>query len=176
MDPDPEVPGRKMHVSSYIQMERDDVCLCGSGKLFGHCCLTARERPVLVPDPGERGYSHLVEQSATFDILDWAALRERLMEEEALHGTEESTDRGFWVLWGDPPVETEHGIVCFGDIEAVSANTPVAAALSHARMHSLLEVLHATAPECLGAPTIERRAPLRVTASDGRVSRRRRSH
>ena len=166
-DPHPEMPGRKVHVASFIPMLRDEACLCGSGKLFGKCCLSAPERTVLVPDPGEPGYSPYVDQSARYEILDWGALVGHLMAETGLHCTDESRDRSFWVCFGDPPVDTEYGIVCYGDIEASDSNTLVVMALSDKRMHSLLDLVQGIAGECLGTPTIVRHVPPRIATRRG---------
>ena len=127
-----------------------------------------------MPDPGDTGYSPYVDQSATYEILDWEALLACLTAEAGLHCTEESLDRGFWVFWGDPPVETEYGIVCYGDIEASDTHTLLVTALSDVRMRTLRDVLQEIAGEHMGTPTMERQAPLRIATERGREHRRKR--
>ena len=95
------------------------------------------------------------------------------MAETGLHCTEDSRDRSFWVCWGDPPVETEYGIVCGGDIETADGDTLVAMALSDTRMQSLLDLLQGIPGEWLGTPTMVRQVPLRIATRRGGDHRRR---
>ena len=37
-DPDPEYPGEKVFLTSYLPTGAEDLCRCGSGKQFGSCC------------------------------------------------------------------------------------------------------------------------------------------
>ena len=40
----PDMPGQKLVMTSYIPVRADDVCLCGSGKTFDACCRQQHHR------------------------------------------------------------------------------------------------------------------------------------
>ncbi len=67
------------------------------------------------------GYSLVAPQSASFRQVNVQVVRERLMSDARLHCSIDKRDSGFWLLWGNPPVQSQHGITCFGDIEHVVA-------------------------------------------------------
>ncbi|MGH9846713.1 MAG: SEC-C metal-binding domain-containing protein [Blastocatellia bacterium] len=140
-DPDPDMPGQKLSMSSFIPAQSNDTCLCGSGKTYAACCRPERYWHPICPNPGLRGYSFLVPQNATFHSVDGATLRARLSNDKRLHCVENSEERGFWIYWGDPPCEDQYGILCFGDFELKNNETLAVITVSHPRMEALLKLL-----------------------------------
>jgi len=102
-----------------------------------------------------QGYGLLSPQSATFRAVDGAAMRERLMDDVRLYCTEDTPDRVFWTLWGEPALESEYGIICFGDIELRHRRTLVVSAMSAPRMAVLLDLLAEADDLELPGPTVE---------------------
>jgi hypothetical protein len=149
------MPGLKQQMIAYLPVASTDDCLCGSGKSYARCCQTLRYWQPVCPNPSLEGYSLLAPQSATFRAVDGAVIRERLMEDVRLYCVEDSPDRVFWTLWGQPALESEYGIVCFGDIELRHRQTLIASALSAPRMAVLLDLLAEAAGEGLPSPTVE---------------------
>jgi hypothetical protein len=155
-DPDPEMPGQKMSMSSYIPVLPTQPCLCGSGKLYRACCQRQRMWRPVCPNPGMRGYSLVAPQVATFRQVNGPAVRERLRADVRLRGVDTSPESSFWVLWGDPPTEDRYGILCFGDVELKQNHTLVVSAMSDLRMRVLLAVLEEIAGDYLGEPLMSR--------------------
>ncbi len=151
--PDPEMPGLKQQMVTYLPVAPAADCLCGSGKSYGRCCRPLPYWRPVCPKPGLQGYSLLAPQSATFRAVDGAAIHDRLMDDLRLHCVEDTPDRAFWTLWGEPALESEYGIICFGDIELQHRQTLIAGAMSTPRMAVLLDLL-AEAGELPG-PTVE---------------------
>jgi hypothetical protein len=60
----------------------------------------------------------------------------------------------FWLFWGDPPVQDQYGVLCFGDVELKDNTTLIVTAMSDLRMQMLLDLLHEIASDCLGSPQI----------------------
>ena len=58
-DPDPDMPGEKIHITSYLPLSNKDDCPCGSGKLYNACCRRKSHWPLFCPNPGLSGYSLL---------------------------------------------------------------------------------------------------------------------
>jgi len=147
---DPEAPGEKLQMSSYIPVAPDHACLCGSGKTFGACCQPKRLWYPVCPNPGipgEAGYSFMKVQSATFPSVGGALVRRALMDDALwnsdirLRCTEDTPERAFWTYEGDPAIQTPHGIICFGDIELQHNHTLFVTATSDLRMRALLNLL-----------------------------------
>ena len=150
--PNPEMPGEKLSMSSYIPILPRERCLCGSGKRYRDCCqLECLWHPVC-PNPGgpDNGFSLTRPQSARFQDVDGDALRERLMADARLRCTDTSRASGFWAFFGDPPVEEEYGILCFGDVELKRDRMLVVSAMSDLQMEALLALLREIASDLLG--------------------------
>lgn len=145
---DPDMPGVKQQVCMYHSVASTDSCLCGSGKSYGQCCQRLPYWQLACANPGLDGYSLLAPQSATFSGVDSAAIYDRLMEDRRLNCVEDSQDRVFWNLWGEPALESKYGIICFGDIELHHRGLSTTA-MSAPRMEVLLDLLD------LGSPTVE---------------------
>src|SRR5437588_9553530 len=64
--PNPNLPGEKVSISSYLPTNAGDLCPCASGKRFGGCCQPLPYWQPLCPNPGMQGHSLLASQSATF--------------------------------------------------------------------------------------------------------------
>ena len=58
-DPDPEQPGEKVTISSYLPTNARDLCPCASGKCFRDCCQPLPYWRPMSPNPGMQGYSLL---------------------------------------------------------------------------------------------------------------------
>jgi len=176
-DPDPDMPGQKLSMSSYIPVSPEEDCLCDSGEQYRACCQRQRSWRPVCPNPGMQGYSLLSPQSATFHNVHGPTIRERLMADMRLRCVDESPDSSFWIFWGDPPAEDQYGILCFGDLELKENHTLLVTAMSDLRMRVVLDLLQEIAGDCLGTPQLSR-DPVPViekTArrSRGRLSRRR---
>ena len=150
--PDPETPGQKLQMASYIPVRLSDPCLCGSSKAYRDCCHLRRYWYPICPNPGLNGYSLRSPQSATFENVDGQPLRLRLMEDVRLQCTENTPDRGFWLYWGDPALDDQYGTLCFGDIELKHNRTLLVTTLSDVRMRTLLDLLREIAADLVAAP------------------------
>jgi hypothetical protein len=150
--PDPEMPGQKLQMASYIPARPSDLCRCGSGKAYRDCCRLQRYWYPICPNPGLDGYSLRSPQSATFENVDGQVLRMRLMEDVRLRCTEDTPDRGFWLYWGDPALDDQYGTLCFGDIELKHNRTLLVTSLSDVRMRTLLDLLREIAADLVAAP------------------------
>ncbi len=157
-DPDPDMPGHKLSMSSYIPVSPGEDCLCGSGKPYRSCCRRQRKWRPVCPNPGMEGYSLVAPQSATFHNVDRPAIRERLMADTRLRCMDESLRNSFWIFWGDPVMESEYGIMCFGDFELKDNRTLLVTAMSDLRMGVLLDLLQEIAGDILGEPQMSRDA------------------
>jgi hypothetical protein len=91
----PEMPGHKLSMSSYIPVFPTEACLCGRGKRYGDCCQPKHLWHSICPNPGgeDSGYSLLKPQKATFRNVDGDAIRERLMADRRLCCTDTSRAR-----------------------------------------------------------------------------------
>lgn len=143
---DPDMPGLKQQMCMYHSVASAENCLCGSGKSYGECCQKLSYWPLACPNPGLQGYSLLAPQSATFRAVDGATIYDRLIEDLRLNCVEDTPDRVFWTLWGEPALESEYGIICFGDIE-LHQGMLIATAMSAPRMAVLLDVLDVPSPK-----------------------------
>lgn len=142
-DPNPEQPGEKLSALSYLPIDAQDQCPCGSGNCFGNCCrLLPYWRPVS-PNPGMQGYSLLRPQSALFPSLpDSEEVATFLNNDERLYCVEEKPHRMHWLYWGDPALDVLHyGTLCFGDLELRDHHSLLISALSDVRLETLLDVL-----------------------------------
>jgi hypothetical protein len=180
---DPDMPGEKMSMVSYIPVLPGEDCLCGSGKLYRACCRRQRFWHPVCPNPGLRGYSLLAPQTATFHPVDGPIIRERLMSDPRLRCVDESLESSFWIYWGDPALEDEYGILCFGDLELKDNHTLLVTAMSDLRMQMLLDLLQEIAEDCLGSPRMrydqvhgidKRTGKTQVRSPKGKRRRRRR--
>lgn len=175
-DPDPDMPGQKMTMTSYIPVSPKEACLCGSGKRYGACCRRRRVWQPICPNPGMQGYSLVVSQAATFSKVDGTAIRERLMADGRLRCVDKSFKSSFWLFWGDPMVEDQYGILCFGDVELKKNHTLLASAMSDLRMRLLLDLLQEIIGDYLSEPRMSQ-DPLLVLQKpsggpEGRQSKR----
>jgi hypothetical protein len=154
--PDSEIPGEKLSMSSYIPVHPAEECLCGSGKRYGDCCQLRPLWHPICPNPGgpDKGFSLTRPQTARFRNVDGDALCERLMADRQLHCTDDSPASRFWLYWGDPPIEEQYGILCFGDVELKGNRTLVVTAMSELRMQVLLALLRDIAGDLLEEPRI----------------------
>jgi hypothetical protein len=151
---DADMPGLKQHMTTFISVQPDQDCLCGSGKSYGACCRLNRYWHPICPNPGMEGYSLIAWHSAMFASLDRQAVRERLLEEVRVHDLEDAPERSFWTYWGEPALETKFGIICFGDIE-LNRDGLLVTAMSELRLRVLLNMLRELAGDCLGKPRIQ---------------------
>jgi hypothetical protein len=150
--PDPEMPGQKLSMASYLPTALDAPCLCGSGQAYRDCCRRQRYWHPICPNPGLRGYSLVALQSASFTPIDGAGWRERLLDDVRLQCVEDNPQRGFWLYWGDPALDDQYGTLCFGDIELKNGHTLYLTAMSNVRMQTLLDLLNELAAASLPPP------------------------
>jgi len=68
-DPNPEQPGEKLSILSYLPTDADELCPCGSGNSFGACCQPLPYWRPVCPNPGMQGYSLVHPQSARFTTI-----------------------------------------------------------------------------------------------------------
>ncbi len=105
-DPNPEQPGEKLSILSYLPTDAEELCPCGSGNSFGVCCqLLPYWRPVC-PNPGMQGYSLVHPQSARFTNIPADVVYAFLQDDERLYCVEDTPQRAFWTYWGDPAFDT----------------------------------------------------------------------
>ena len=161
-DSEAEGGGEKLTVLTYLPCPPDAPCLCGSGKQYRDCCRPKPYMVVLCPDPGvEETFSLCRGATITLAPVDGEAVRQKLLADERFKCTEDTPERGFWTYLGDPYFESEHGILCFGDVELQHKRKLIVTGLSETRMQVLLGVFR----EMLGddiKPKIRRDAPQRV--------------
>ncbi len=171
-DPNPEQPGEKLSILSYLPTDADELCPCGSGNSFGACCqLLPYWRPVC-PNPGMEGYSLVHPQSACFTTIPADAIYAFLQDDERLYCVEDTPQRAFWTYWGDPAFDTPpFGTLCFGDLELQEDHTLFVSGLSDARMEVLLNLL---SPLDLGTPKIQRDAYPRLEKPGRKKSKEKR--
>jgi len=153
-DIDPDMPGQKIVMNSYIPLQPEDTCLCGSKKTYADCCRPKRYWHPVCPNPDMMGYSLVAPQSARYYPVDGIGLREQLTKDTHLHCVENSAESSFWVYWGDPALRDEYGILCFGDIELRDNKTLIVMAMSNKRMNILLDLLKEITEDKLGAAEI----------------------
>ena len=151
-DPNPEQPGEKLSMLSYLPTDAEEICPCGSGKSFGDCCQPLPYWQPVCPNPGMQGYSLVRLQAARFTPISAVAVYAFLQDDERLYCVEDTPHRAFWVYWGDPAFDAPYGTLCFGDIELQENHTLLVTALSDARMEVLLELLR---PLELGTPQMQ---------------------
>jgi hypothetical protein len=142
-DPNPEQPGEKLSILSYLPTEADELCPCGSGNSFGACCQSLPYWRPVCPNPGMQGYSLVHPQTARFATIPAEVVYAFLQDDERLFCVQDTPQRAFWTYWGDPAFDTPpYGTVCFGDLELQGDDTLVVSGLSDARMEALLDLLH----------------------------------
>jgi SEC-C motif len=142
-DPNPEQPGEKLSILSYLPTDADELCPCGSGNSFGACCQLLPNWQPVCPNPGMQGYSLVHPQSAHFTTIPADAVYAFLQDDERLYCIEDTPQRAFWTYWGDPAFDTPpFGTLCFGDLELQGNDTLLVSGLSDARMEMLLDLLH----------------------------------
>ncbi len=141
-DPNPEFPGLKQSMTTYVPAKPNDLCLCSSGKRFRDCCRARSYSHPLCPNPGAESFSLLAPQEVTFKNVNSPLVRERLMEDVRLQCVDDTVNSAFWVYWGDPALDTPpYGTLCFGDIELKRNRTLYVTAMSDLRMQTLLTLL-----------------------------------
>ncbi len=92
-------------------------------------------------DPGEKTtFSRFKSQTARFLKVDGQAVRENLNADLRFICTEDTPERAFWIYWGTPFIETQFGILCFGNFELRHNRVLEITALSDKRMKILLEI------------------------------------
>src|SRR5947208_17113914 len=74
-DSDPEHPGEKISMVSYLPKDAKDLCPCGSGKSFGACCRPLQYWRVVCPTPGRQRVSLLRAPTALFTASPAHAIR-----------------------------------------------------------------------------------------------------
>lgn len=161
-DPDPDMPGEKIHITSYLPLSDQDDCPCGCGKSYKKCCQRKSYWPLFCPNPKLEGHSLLRPQKATFKEVDGMTLGPKLMDEERLYCVENTIKRAFWLYWGTPALQAPYGICCFGDFELIDAHTLVVTAISDYRMQVLRDFLESLMGDSLGEPHIEREPTRRM--------------
>lgn len=157
--PDPEMPGLKKHSVVFLPATPKSICLCGSGQTYHECCRLKREWQPICHNPGAESFSLIVSQRALFKHVDGPKLQERLWDDPRLNCVEDKPKQGFWILWGDPAIETEFGVICFGDIELKNKKSLLVTAMSDIRMQTLLDLLNEIAADCLDEPKVKKDKP-----------------
>ncbi|SRR6266702_1643533 len=172
-DPNPEQPGEKLSILSYLPTDAEDLCPCGSGKPFGACCQPLPYWRPLCPNPDIQGFSLMHRQVARFTNIPKDIVHAFLQDDERLYCVEDTPHRSFWIYWGDPALDAVYGTLCFGDFELRENRTLVITALSDVRMEILLGLVH---PLELGAPQMQldpfQRLMKSVRKASGRKRRR----
>jgi SEC-C motif len=153
-DPNPEQPGEKLFILSYLPTDAQDLCPCGSGKRFATCCQPLPYWQPVCPNPGMQGHSLMHSQSACFTNIPEDVAYAFLQDDERLYGVVDMPPHAFWIYWGDPAFDSPpYGTLCFGDLELQEHGMLLVTALSDTRMEVLLNLLH---PLNLDAPQMQR--------------------
>lgn len=166
---DPERPGQKLTMNSYIPLHPSEDCLCGSGKRYGKCCQPKRLWHPVCPNPDGEKYRLIQPQTAKFHSINGEKIREHLMANPRLRCTDTSQDSAFWILHGHPPIEDQYGFLCFGDFELKHNRTLLVSAMSDLRMEILLDLLLENAPIGLGKPRISRGSVYVIDKNTGKT-------
>jgi hypothetical protein len=153
------MPGVKQQMILYLPVKPEQSCLCGSGQPYGQCCQPKPDWQPICYNPGAEGYSLLLPQEALFKQVDGLTLRQRLDADPRLAIVDDTPEGGFWILWGDPALESEFGIICFGDIELIHNRELLVTAMSDLRMQTLLDLLQEIADDCLSTPQLQKDPP-----------------
>jgi hypothetical protein len=104
-----------------------------------------------------QGYELMRPQIARFSQVPTGEVRTFLHNDERLYCVEDTSQRTFWVYWGDPALDApSYGTLCFGDIELRRNGVLLVSALSDRRVEVLFDLLR---PLNLGNPR-RRRDPL----------------
>lgn len=151
----PNMPGEKLSMMSYIPLLPREDCLCGSGKCYANCCQPKRYWHPVCPNPGMHGYSLVEPRSATFQKVDGANIRKQLMADTRFKCIDDSVVGGFWLLWGEEPFQNQYGTLCFGDLELKDNQTFFVVAMNHLRMQTLLDLLREIVGDYLSVPQIQ---------------------
>src|SRR5579864_7798319 len=73
-DPDPEQPGAKVSMVSYLPTKTNDPCPCGSGKRFGDCCQQLPYWEPVCPNSDLQGYNTMHPQEVLFPNVPTEAI------------------------------------------------------------------------------------------------------
>jgi hypothetical protein len=168
-DPDPDHPGEKLTIMSYLPTQAQEPCPCGSGKRFEECCQPLPYWRPVCPNPGMQGYGLVVPQAARWRQVQGVEVRTRLEEDVRLYEVQTTWQGGFWIYWGDPAYDAPYGTLCFGDLELKRRHSLLVTALSEQRMTTLLELL---SPLELGPPHLQRDPAPQVNKPPRHGSRR----
>ena len=162
-DTNPNQPGERAIIASYLATNAMDLCPCGSDRRFGACCQSLPYWQPVCPNPGMHvGYSLLVPQSATFTNILGEEVCDFLQDDERLYCVEDTKQRMYWTYWGVPALKAPSGMVTFGDIELIKNRTLLINALSDVRINTLLDLI---SPLNLGTPQIQREPIIRPEKS-----------
>lgn len=173
-DPNPEQPGEKLFILSYLPTDAQNLCPCGSGKRFAACCQPLPYWRPVCPNPGMQGYSLMHSQSACFLNIPKDVVYAFLQGEERLYCVEDTPQRAFWTYWGDPAFDTPpYGTLCFGDLELQENGMLLVTTLSDTRMEVLLDLLQSLN---LDAPQRQRDPLPRLEKPIRRASRKKHRH
>jgi hypothetical protein len=149
-DPDPDHPGEKLTIMSYLPTQAQEPCPCGSGKRFEECCQPLPYWRPVCPNPGMQGYGLVVPQAARWRQVQGVEVRTRLEEDVRLYEVQTTWQGGFWIYWGDPAYDAPYGTLCFGDLELKRRHSLLVTALPRAAHDYLAGALE---PSGAGAAT-----------------------
>jgi hypothetical protein len=171
-DANPDQPGEKLSMMSYLPTGTYAACRCGSGNLFGNCCQPLPHWLPVCPNPNREGHSLMSPQSALFSHIPTDAVYAFLQKDKRLYCVTDTPPYGFWVYWGDPVLYVpSYGTCCFGDFGLQKDGNLLVTATSDRRMEVLLSVLQSLN---LGAPQMERKPTPLVKKPIRKVVRRKR--
>ncbi|GLV57986.1 hypothetical protein KDH_48200 [Dictyobacter sp. S3.2.2.5] len=152
-DPDPEQPGEKVFISSYLPLGASDLCCCGSGKRFADCCQPLPYWRPVCKNPSMQTYSLMHPQAAYFKHIPDDVVYAFLQNDERLYCVaDDGSQHGCWLYWGDPAYDAPYGTLCFGDFTLSEDHSLRVSALSETRMEILLDLLK---PLALDAPQMQ---------------------
>jgi hypothetical protein len=154
--PNPDLPGIKQQSLTYLTFHPNTHCLCGSRLPYHRCC---QSRPYwqaicFTPDAEQEQYRLVAPQTAIFESVPGALLRQRLNGDNRFKPVEDTPARAFWIYWGDPAFEGQFGTLCFGDVELQDDQRLIVTAMSAQRMALLLYVLYDCSGSLLTIPRI----------------------
>ena len=112
-----DTDAKRTSIISFIPVAPGSPCPCGSGKRYGSCCRRLGKDVVFVRDAERSTYRRLLFIDKTFKKFNYDRVREVLLSDSRFACAEDSDERCFWNLLGDPPVTTPYGSLVFGTVE-----------------------------------------------------------
>jgi len=155
----PDMPmatrGHAMQMILFCPVAPDELCPCGSNRLFGDCHRDLSRIPMLCHDINAETYSDIMAHETTFPVHDDKAAQRLLKDTRELCLTHEIPGRLFWQFIGIPPMETAGGDMVFATVE-LNPGRLYFITLSQQRNEAIIRTLTKRAGSVLGPPSTQK--------------------